>query len=177
MYGRTPSQAITRYVQTLQRAIDCITNEIVRAGGFQAGDAPHALVLARGGVVRLAGGAPLVGLRMRQHYTASERRTAGSRDRWQVVVTEYSYTILDVETDRELLAFHWHPHVPVSAFPHLHLESGLDVRADFVGMHVPSGRVSLEDIVRFLIREFGVQPRRTDWAQVLDETEAALQAV
>ena len=39
--------------------------------------------------------------------------------------------------------------------------------------HVPTGRVSLESIVRMLINEFGAQARYGDWAARLARTEAA----
>jgi len=37
--------------------------------------------------------------------------------------------------------------------------------------HVPTGRVSLEAVVRFLIVELGVTLRRDDWEDVLADGE------
>jgi hypothetical protein len=34
--------------------------------------------------------------------------------------------------------------------------------------HIPTGHLDLVDIVRDLILELGVEPRRSDWRQVLD---------
>jgi hypothetical protein len=35
-------------------------------------------------------------------------------------------------------------------------------------MHLPTGFITLADIVRLLIDEFGVEPLRADWRDVLD---------
>ncbi len=36
-----------------------------------------------------------------------------------------------------------------------------------------TGAVTLQDVVRLVIRDFGVRPLRLDWARVLDETRAS----
>ena len=38
--------------------------------------------------------------------------------------------------------------------------------------HIPTGRTALEDMLRLMIRDFGVEPQRSDWSAVLDETLA-----
>ncbi len=83
--------------------------------------------------------------------------------------------MLDRE-DREILAFHWHP-IGLSDVtdPHIHLSSKLnpiDMGRDqdplpLAGMHIPTGFVTLEDVVRLLITEFGITPRRDDWDALL----------
>jgi hypothetical protein len=97
-----------------------------------------------------------------------------TRSYW-VQATSYRYQLLDGE-EREILAYHWHP-VGLSSitYPHVHLSgrlAPLDTGrgAEPValgGMHLPTGLVTLADIVRLLITEFGVEPRRDDWATVL----------
>lgn len=39
------------------------------------------------------------------------------------------------------------------------------------GLHLPTGRVSIEAVVRFLIQELDGEPRREDWEEVLDDAE------
>ena len=34
-------------------------------------------------------------------------------------------------------------------------------------LHIPTGHVTISDIVSFLIAEVGVEPRRADWMDVL----------
>ncbi len=94
--------------------------------------------------------------------------------------TYYAYEILDVE-EAEILTYHWHP-AGVSSVtrPHLHLSAKIGaVPAATLGqapaqvrlsdMHILTGRVLLEDVVRLLITEFKVNSLRDDWNEVLAE--------
>ena len=93
-------------------------------------------------------------------------------------VVSYTYRLLDLD-EHEILAFHWHP-VGLSDVvdPHLHLSSRLNPiemgrnqePLPLVGVHIPTGFVTLEDVVRLLITEFGITPRRDDWDNLLRET-------
>ena len=66
-------------------------------------------------------------------------------------------------------------------FPHLHIGSALlagqtAIRpGDLHHAHIPTGRVSLEAVVRLAITEFGVKPRMGNWEEILQRTEAAFQ--
>jgi hypothetical protein len=142
---------------------------VLRAGGFRTDEPSPSLVLARGEVVVLPSEILAVGLRLRQFYRIAADRDAPARRRWHVLVTGYQYTFVRRDIDQELLAFHWHPHVAEKPFPHVHLEAGLDIRRDLVGIHVPTGPISLTDVVRFAIEELQVRPRRSDWQAILDE--------
>lgn len=87
----------------------------------------------------------------------------------------YSYRVLEPD-GREIVAYHWHPEgtSPIR-HPHLHLTSRLptiDLGPRFAPValaeaHLPTGPVRLADVVRLLIDELGVAPRRTDWGAVL----------
>ena len=100
--------------------------------------------------------------------------------RWRVATVGYRYTLGDDE-GRELVSYQWHPRglSPVTV-PHLHLGSRL-VRpgVPFGGVHLPTGIVTLADVIRVVIVELGVEPRRGDWAAVLrrcdDEVRASLE--
>lgn len=96
----------------------------------------------------------------------------------------YEYRLLDRE-EREILAFHWHP-VGLSHVtdPHLHLSSRLNPidmgrnqdPLPLAGIHIPTGFVTLEDLVRLLIAEVGICPRRPDWDAVLRENRTLAHA-
>lgn len=74
--------------------------------------------------------------------------------------------------------------------PHLHLTSrvrpfGIEDPANpnrepasisFSDMHIQTGPVLFENVVRLLIEEFGVVPLRPDWDEVLRRNEALLLA-
>lgn len=101
----------------------------------------------------------------------------GGQD-FQVHTTNYRYHILDRD-GREILAYHWHPDgVSSVTEPHLHLSGQLRpldagrraVPIPLGEMHLPTGIVSLAQVVRLLITEFGVEPRRDDWETVLSST-------
>lgn len=96
----------------------------------------------------------------------------------------YEQRILDRD-DREVLAFHWHPTgLSNVTDPHLHLSSRLgqiemgrnQAPLDLAEMHIPTGFVTLEDVVRLLITEFGITPLRSDWDALLTENRSATQA-
>jgi hypothetical protein len=94
----------------------------------------------------------------------------------QVDVSGYSVTLAD-GFENELLAYHWHPiglsHVRT---PHLHLGAST-VRNDAIPInetHLPTGVVTLPEIVRYLIEEIGVEPNRADWKTILVRVEPDL---
>jgi hypothetical protein len=87
---------------------------------------------------------------------------------WHVSTVAYRYHLLDA-TGQELIGWHWHPGIGTDR-PHLH------VPADPVGRraHVPTGRVSIEAVLAFLLNELDVPPRRDhadDFADVLAAAE------
>jgi hypothetical protein len=94
---------------------------------------------------------------------------------FEVLRVGYRYQLHE-PNERELLAFHWHPYGLSDAWhPHLHLSSRipsfeLGANAEptnLAAMHIPTGFVTFADVVRLLITEFGVEPRRADWESIL----------
>ena len=94
----------------------------------------------------------------------------------------YRFHLLDRD-DREILAYHWHPEgVSPITEPHLHLsgrlrplDAGDRVAPLALGeMHLPTGVVTLAQVVRWLITEFEVRPRRDDWETVLSNVGGAM---
>ena len=100
----------------------------------------------------------------------------GERHPSQTVrIVSYEYRLLDPD-QREIIAFHWHPTgLSNVTDPHLHLSSQLkpiemgrsQEPLALADMHIPTGFVTLEDVVRLLITEFGISPRRDDWDRLL----------
>ncbi len=98
-------------------------------------------------------------------------------DYFRVRNTAYAYRLVDRE-QREVLTFHWHPTgISSVTHPHIHLSGRLPTldlgpgsRSVALGdLHIPTGPITLTDIVRLLIVEFGVAPRRPAWAAILEE--------
>ena len=91
-----------------------------------------------------------------------------SRKDWHVSTIAYRYHLLDGNS-REIAAWHWHPGTGTE-HPHLHVSgTSIDRRA-----HLPTGRVSIESIIRLLLTDMEVQPARghaDDYLRILEETE------
>lgn len=92
---------------------------------------------------------------------------------WETSSAGYSYQVREIEGS-ELIAFHWHPgreHQP--DFPHVHITGQAGMVSIQKQHHIPTGRVSLESVVRFAIEELGVRPLRPDWDRLLAAGQAA----
>ncbi len=102
------------------------------------------------------------------------------------MLASYVYALLD-RSGRELLAFHWHPLASRSlvTFPHAHGSAALRTTTPsgdpgilpLDKVHLPTGYLSLADIVRLLVVEFGVRPRIANWQERLDWSRSRLPAV
>jgi hypothetical protein len=80
------------------------------------------------------------------------------------------YKIADVNAI-DILEFHWHPKNSGRAtWPHIHAY-GTHESEELHKLHPPTGRVSIEAVVRFLIEDLDVVPRRADWRAVLERNE------
>lgn len=129
-------------------------------------DMPHTLLLAQGDPVRLRGDGRFR-MRVLQSYRIAESHRTVSP--FEVNVAGYFYALLD-DTDTEVLSYQWHPRSrsPIT-FPHMHLGAGAKPgRVDLLNVHFPTGLVSFWRFVQLLIMEFGVEPIRPDWQEVLE---------
>ncbi len=101
----------------------------------------------------------------RVHLAATQTLTPyrdPERGEYRCKTDRYSYTITGSDERTEMVSWHWHPETYHA--PHVHVPS-LDRH------HIPSGRVTFESVVRFLIEDVGVGPARSDWATVLVQEE------
>lgn len=87
---------------------------------------------------------------------------------------EYAYALRSPGNDGEVLAYHYHPHVSASDFPHLHLGAALLKEPALAGMHLPTGWVGLDQVILLTLRDLGVAPLRPDYAAVLTECSVML---
>jgi hypothetical protein len=99
-------------------------------------------------------------------YTISRMAPPGSE--WAVRITIYPHTVGD-SNGTGMFAYHWHPagHSPIVT-PHLHIFDPALAWKPLAGAHLPTGMISVVDLIRTLISEFHVTPRRRDRAAVLD---------
>ena len=166
MPGRTPAQAVREYVDAIQLAVSCVSDTVADVkGGYYVSDTPHILELNGSNPVRI-GGTSGIWLILQQYYRIVQLEVSPSL--WTVQEDGYYYEILDAD-HREILAYHWHPTgLSYYAAHHLHIGHGAIIgREELHHAHLPSGHVSVADILRLLISDFGASPRRHDWQAVL----------
>ena len=87
---------------------------------------------------------------------------------YSVSTTKYTYAISTTKDDKEFLSFHWDGKTD----PHIHIgfaakELGALIDKKY---HIPSGRVAIEQVVRFLITELGVPERKRNALTFLSES-------
>lgn len=95
---------------------------------------------------------------------------------WRVRTDSYAYTAsFSPEIWRQFfIGWHWHPQRRPG--PHMHVNARNRLAGDLHTHHVPSGRVSFEEVVRYLIEEVRVRPRQANWADVIGDTERRFRA-
>lgn len=102
------------------------------------------------------------------HYKVVEAQ--GQLGPWKVSTAAYIYAIQDKQ-GHEIFAYHWHPtSTPQYDYPHLHVHSGILAK-----IHLPTRRISLEEILQLLITQLNVKPLKKEWEKVLRETQEAHQ--
>ncbi len=165
--ARNPAAAQERYRHFMQQSLSCISDAVFYVAPRTKGERekralvcqpdPLELTSETGGRLYLS-----IGHNFR---VVPDDRFAGE---WKVRTEGYFYRVrYSEDASGELFAWHWHPEV--RSEPHLHV-------ARISGLHVPSGRVAFESIIRMLIDDLHVIPNRDDWQEVLAETEQRFQA-
>jgi hypothetical protein len=128
-----------------------------------------ALALLNGAPATLQGSIPFL-LDVSQHFRVV---TIDAPRSSRVAVVSYVYTVMT--RDRiELVSYQWHPHSEGEIdFPHVHIGPAMSRRDSVIRageahkIHLPTGEVSLADVLRLAITELGVEPRRDDWESIL----------
>ena len=115
-------------------------------------------------------------------HLALSQKIAVVRDRrrnWSLRTLQYSYRIQGGPDLRSgwYFRFEYKSREVLSALhprSHLHLPVSLDCgtrRMDLSRVHIPTGPVTLEEIIRFLIQELGVKAKAKDWDSALRISE------
>ena len=100
--------------------------------------------------------------------------------RWRLETIEYRYRLLDEDNPRADAAIRWeYLRTPPHAYPRHHLQTRSRVElADGIlvlplsRLHTPSGWVTIEELIRFLIYDLGVRPRNDEWPAILNDSES-----
>lgn len=95
---------------------------------------------------------------------------------FRISTLKYYYSVWN-KPNEILIDFHYHERKADSYKGHLHIPKNTGPPVHFlINKHIPTARIPIEDVVRFMIQEVGVDPCRNDWQDVLKETEAIFTA-
>jgi hypothetical protein len=164
--------AVDAHRNTVQRAISCVTPATIVIRRSFGNDPDLRPVVLNNGLP--------VPIDSRLSITASQivdtnALVDSDRQHSTVYVVGYHYTMLD-RSGIEIVSYQWHPHAPGGIdVPHVHFgpasarpDSSLRP-GELHKVHFPTGFVALEDIIRLAIVEFGAEPRRSDWRDILSQ--------
>ena len=155
----TPDEAAHSFAVAVQATLACITDRDVTYAWAQPLNQSRAIVLNEGDETPIGNG-----LYLSVSHTYAVRQVAS--DAFAVSTGGYAYAIDSDDTGGEIYSWHWHPDGPSACtWPHAHVQQPL-------GDHFPTGRVALEDVVRWLILEAHIDPIRPDWPDVLEANRA-----
>ena len=170
--GKTPAEAVANFQNSLQGLVSCVTLGVLTVGGGYSPSAyPHTIAFPENRLERM-NGASALGLRLKADYHIGRSSDPRSRAPWSVVLLGYQYS-LETLDEQEIVAWHLHPDTPhTMSRPHLHLGPAAELtREELYRAHIPTGIVTIADIVRFAITDFHVEPRRDDWQAILDAAD------
>ena len=169
MTGPTPRAAARALQHLLQRAVSCVTRDILVA---EASGAMTTLTLTSR-LTRPTGSA--LTLVVLHNFAVLTDASQSRQVRWQTRTTGYIYRLDDAD-GREILAYHWHPHGRSHVtIPHLHLGAALcDLRAEMHHAHLRTGMVTPIALLALAIEQFDIRPRLADWAERFDRADLAL---
>lgn len=162
MPGRSAAQARNHFLAPLKRALSCVTDAQLATTSGLSPDEIQALTLPQGPVRLKSKQYGHLWLQIAQQFRLVQD---GPRS-WHTSTVAYDYRLDD--SDGELISWHWHPATGVE-FPHLHVSRWLIDRK----AHTPTGRVSIEAVLRMLLDEYGVPARKDHADDYLDVLKAS----
>jgi hypothetical protein len=167
---RRVREVIERFRSAAQRAVSCVSTGTISVQQLRGSDPNQFIFMLNSR--EPVGITPDVSLQVL--FVADVSIVDGLRERdINSSIVGYSY-IVWYQDSIEIVAYHWHPDSSEgSADPHIHFGPA-SARPDSAvrpgelhKVHFPSGFVVLEDVIRLLIEEFNVEPRRSDWEGIL----------
>jgi len=166
MAGRKPAEAVENFLEPLRRAVSRFTKTVISVSpGYDPKGNPHTLWLGNATDPVPIGRDRRFQILLSQQYEIIPFE--GERGPWKVRTLAYNYSLY--EGEGVILGYHCHPSDRVP-YPHAHIYC-----SELPRHHLPTGRVSVEQILRMTATEFGVDPLNRDWEAVLAETQAAFE--
>jgi hypothetical protein len=176
--GKTPRGAVEAFIDPLKDTLSCVAHAKITLspGGWAETGKIHGLTVNDDQPVKLRRRqrGPVLMLRVQMLYEII-RTEEPDRPPWRVTTRSYAYE-LQTASGELVLSYHWHPS-PRVPDPHTHL-GRTQLAPDAVlshKAHQPTGRVSLESVIRACITEYDVRPLRDDWDKTLALREGDFQ--
>ncbi len=175
MPGRKESEARKAYRDPIANALKCVADgsrhPFCPYGSVSKGDELlETFALDRGQLVSLGGPR---GTRLQVVQNLMPLWVEDSKH-WRMTTREYIYFLATKDVE---IAWHWHPLTSPregdpSVRPHAHVQlpegtASAKARKAISKLHIPSGRVTVEQVVRYIIEECEVEPLHDDWDQIL----------
>lgn len=157
MPGRTRHEALDNFLGPIQRAISCVSKDVVRHGGDYELNTPCAVQVGKEGTIKLKGGKLYLTVQLNYEII----NVPDEPGEYKINTMAYSYAIRD-RHEKELLRYDWHPHIEQIRYPHIHIED-----STLRKHHLPTSRIALEQVLRLLIVQFNVRHKRQDWSAML----------
>ncbi|CAN5660458.1 hypothetical protein BH24CHL1_BH24CHL1_10600 [soil metagenome] len=175
----TAEGCVLRHAQSFQDALHCVTQAKIKHNGW-ALESNLAVAFQHGQAVplRRSGRRSPLFFEVAQGYRVFREPEPDDVPQYGLSVTYYEYRIM-ADDGREMIVFHWHPGRGGVNWPHLHVRSLMidssrhDLGRRFSTLHLPTSRVSIEQVVEALITQFDVTPLRADWQRILDAGQSA----
>jgi hypothetical protein len=173
--GRNPREAVDAFLEPLRDTISCLARAKITLspGGWGETGKVHGLTVNDDQPVKLKC-RPVLMLRIGMLYEIV-RTVEPDRLPWRVGTRSYAYE-MQTASGELVWSYHWHPNPRVPK-PHAHL-GHTQLAGDAVlqqKAHHPTGRVSLESVVRACITEYKATPLRDDWDKTLTLREGDFQ--
>jgi hypothetical protein len=168
--GRTQREARDAFLTPLRKALSCLTTaQLLASPAGRAGDGLEAITLSQE-PLKLRSGVldDVIYLKLRQQFRVVKDDDAPSGRRWKVSTAAYLYQ-LDDSTGAELASWHWHPQTGLP-YPHMHVNGSPIAKQ----VHLPTGRVSAESVIRLLLIDLQVPAARGhagDFGKILCKAE------
>lgn len=178
MSGLSPREAVVNFARPIQAALHCVTQaKLITPAPIV--DTHQTITFQHGEPVELRrhGNQTRLFLQVALYYRiiAAPDQT-GAHLSLRVASDGYIYSIYDNQ-HRELLSYHWqaNPSSGTRAYPHLHVGSRVIDTTNpifgkrFSALHIPTGHITVGEVVRFLIEEMQVIPLHRDWLRIITE--------
>lgn len=167
MPARTSHAAVIEFRDALRRALACVTDAVLQLESYRPTDRALVATLNQGDPLSLDSPSEIFLVLRLQYRIVQDQSPYGT---WAARIAAYYYALQDAR-DNELLAYHWHPEGRSRVTqPHLHVGRTPDLPSR---VHLPTGKIGLEDVLQLAIEGFGVAPRRTNWEAIFQQTRRA----